>query len=322
MKLRIGVIGAGRMAQSHLDVLASMPDVEIAALASRGAERRDAACARYRIGKAYQDHREMLDREKPDAVIVAVSVADNYEVARDCLQRGVHSLIEKPPGLSSAEAANLLKIAESAKALHMVGLQRRFLSHLQTGLRLLRERGPVLGISVEAPELFGPIKEKKKFPEHVLAKWMFANGIHLLDLMCFVGGDILSVASRRYWIGETIHPDSLHTMVEFAGSCVGHYHSIWPSPGPWSLRVYGVGCKLIIEPLEEGRIVYADKTSTTLPIDPRDADFKPGLYAQDRHFLDACASKTQPGYPAANLREAVTAMRLIEDLVDPSRPWA
>jgi hypothetical protein len=49
-----------------------------------------------------------------------------------------------------------------------------------------------------------------------------------------------------------------------------------------------------------------------LPVDEVDVKFKPGLYAQNRFFLDAVKERKSIAYPASDLADAVKTMQLIE----------
>jgi len=49
-----------------------------------------------------------------------------------------------------------------------------------------------------------------------------------------------------------------------------------------------------------------------LPVDEVDLKFKPGLYGQNRFFLDAVENRRPITYPASDLADAVKTMRLIE----------
>ena len=321
-KCRVGIIGAGRMADFHLQVLTAFEDVEVVALANqRNAEKAQSVCQKYGIPKHYQDYKRMLDMEKPDAAVVAVSIVGNFEVTKECLSRGIPTLIEKPPGITVEETMELKNIAEAKKVIHLVGLQRRFSSHIREGIRIIKERGPIHSIVVEAPERFGEIKAKNKFPEKVLKSWIFANGIHCIDMLPYIGGPVAQVvASAQAW-DETLHPDSLHALFKFENQASGHYIANWSSPGGWSVKIYGKGCRVDIQPLERGRVIYADGTEKDLPIDKKDVAFKPGLYAQDRMFIDACLKKGKIGHPAATLREGLEAMQLAEKIMSNNAGW-
>ena len=49
------------------------------------------------IGRYYTDHRTLLERERPDGVVIAMHPRLQPAVARDCLEAGAHAFLEKPP---------------------------------------------------------------------------------------------------------------------------------------------------------------------------------------------------------------------------------
>jgi predicted dehydrogenase len=112
-KARIGLVGTGWWATyAHLPALQERPDVEIVALANRGAEKLRVAAEAFQVGSTYTDYREMLDREKLDGVVVSASHHAHYEIARAALERGCHVLVEKPMVLRPSEARELLELAQ------------------------------------------------------------------------------------------------------------------------------------------------------------------------------------------------------------------
>lgn len=305
------MVGAGRMARLHLDAFKGFDDVEVVAIASPGEKRKSEVAAEYGIAKTYSSCEAMLDGESLDGVIVSPTVDYVYDISALCLKRRLHTLVEKPPGLTVAETQSLAALAREAGVCAIVGLQRRFYSHILSGLEQLKSRGPLYSVVVEAPELFTQIRDKKKFSDAVLAKWILGNGIHLIDLLRFVGGDIKHVtAVARQW-KETMCPDSYHALVEFKSGAVGQYISNWSSPGGWSLTAYGAGCRVDIKPMERGSIVFSDGKVEELPISEIDKTYKPGVYAQNRAFIDAARAGTAAAWPAVSLDEAVVTMQLV-----------
>ena len=104
-KLKIGLIGAGRMAGFHLDVLSTFNDVEIKCLVTtpKGIKRRKDICKKYNIPSNYDNVDDMLSNETLDAVFIQPSVQFVYEISKKCLEASIHTFIEKPPGLSSKQ---------------------------------------------------------------------------------------------------------------------------------------------------------------------------------------------------------------------------
>jgi predicted dehydrogenase len=69
------------------------------------------AAQAYEIRVTYSDYLEMLSKEELDGVIIATPHATHFSIARDCLERGLHLLIEKPMTLYAREAAELVRLA-------------------------------------------------------------------------------------------------------------------------------------------------------------------------------------------------------------------
>lgn len=310
------MIGAGRMARFHLEVLKAFNDVEIVALANRGQDRGKVCCEDFSIPNHYTNYLEMLDNENLDAVFSSVSVDQNFEIHKACLERGIATLIEKPPALNLEDMKTLIDLAEAKDVVHMIGVQRRFYSHILKAIELVKEKGRIYNVVVEAPERFEDIKAKNKFTDEVLAKWILANGIHLIDLMKFIGGDVANVVAIQNQWKDTVHPDSYHALVEFESGTVGQYTSNWSSPGGWSVKIYGDGCRVDIQPIESGKIYYSNGDVEDLPISQEDKDFKPGVYAQNRMFLNAVKGVGTIDYPACDLRDCLSTMKIVDKFVN------
>jgi predicted dehydrogenase len=112
-KARIAVIGTGWWATDyHLPGLRSHPDAEVTAICDPDPERLRKAAEAYEVSKTYADYKEMLAREELDGAIVVTPHATHYPIARACLERGLHLLLEKPMTLFAREAGELVRMAE------------------------------------------------------------------------------------------------------------------------------------------------------------------------------------------------------------------
>jgi predicted dehydrogenase len=121
-KARIGVIGTGWWAtQAHLPALAANPDAQLVALADTRSEAVQRAAASCGVSAIYSDYREMLAREALDGVIVCTHHAAHYEPARDCLDAGLHVLVEKPMVLYARDAYDLQARAQAKNVELMIG---------------------------------------------------------------------------------------------------------------------------------------------------------------------------------------------------------
>lgn len=121
-RARIAVIGAGWWSTTaHLPALQAHLDAELTALCDADEGRLRAAAERFAVPSVYTDVGEMLRQERLDGAIVAVYHAAHHEVARACLDAGLHLLIEKPMVLQAAHARELLDRAATKGVEIIVG---------------------------------------------------------------------------------------------------------------------------------------------------------------------------------------------------------
>lgn len=308
-KSKIAVIGAGYFAEKHLEVLKAFDDVEIAALCNSGNPRINALAEKFEIENVSNDYQKVLDKGAIDAVFVLVNAPRVAEVASECLRRGIPTLLEKPPGLSVAEARGLVEIADRTKCINMVGLNRRFYGVMQRAREAVLEVGPLVSVVVEAPERLWEFKALNHPPE-VINGLLYANSIHCIDLLRYFGGDIKEIhAMNNQWNED--QKNSFGALMRFENGAMGQYISNWTTPGGWSVTLYGMNRRVTLKPLEHGVVVDTGSAESVLPVDEVDVQFKPGLYAQNRFFIDCVRENRKPAYPAADLADALKTMELI-----------
>lgn len=121
--LRIGVIGVGNMGQHHTRVLSLIKDVDLVGVADINVERGLDIASKYRI-RFFESYLELLPHV--DAVCIAVPTRLHHQVGIDCLQAGVHVLIEKPIAANIEEAESLVNAAAESQAILQVGHIERF----------------------------------------------------------------------------------------------------------------------------------------------------------------------------------------------------
>lgn len=141
------VVGLG-FGANHARVLTELEGVHLAAVCDSDPDRLKAV-SKARGATAYADYKEMLRRERLDAVIVAVPAALHVEVGLAAIENGCAVLVEKPLAASYAEGCRLVAAAEAAGAPLMAGHIERFNPALRELRRrvLAGEAGRVLSIT-------------------------------------------------------------------------------------------------------------------------------------------------------------------------------
>lgn len=126
-KVRVGVIGAGSIAQiTHLPILSGLSEVEVTALCDIDERKLKTISQRYVIPFSTTDYRELLRRDDVDAVIIATTTDTHLPIGKAALEAGKAVLIEKPIARKTSEAIALTETAKKMNRLLMVGMNHRF----------------------------------------------------------------------------------------------------------------------------------------------------------------------------------------------------
>ncbi len=121
--VRIGVIGAGIMGERHCRVCANLPRVELVGLSDLNPERGREVAQAYETA-FFADHRALLSQL--DAVSIAASTPAHYALATECLERGLHVMVEKPITETIDQAQKLVHRADELGSILQVGHIERF----------------------------------------------------------------------------------------------------------------------------------------------------------------------------------------------------
>jgi predicted dehydrogenase len=117
------VIGVGHFGQYHAEKLARLPDSRLVAVVDINADRAQEIAARYGV-RALVDFQEIL--RDAEAVTIATPPTTHYEIARACLDAGLHVLVEKPITDDLDHASVLIRIARERGRILQVGHLERF----------------------------------------------------------------------------------------------------------------------------------------------------------------------------------------------------
>lgn len=131
-KLRMGLIGAGNIAQSaHLPAYAKRDDVEVVAVADWNIERAQQAAKTFGIPRAYASVEELLAHEQVDAVDICVWNGSHSDVAITAARAGKHVLCEKPLASTLEKALTIQQAVDEYGVTFMLAVPRRYQSDVQ-----------------------------------------------------------------------------------------------------------------------------------------------------------------------------------------------
>ncbi len=140
-KLKIGIIGAGWIADAHMDSYSRQADVDVVAVADLVPGRAEAFIEKHKLNaKAYDSHKSLIDAETDiDAVSVCTYNATHAECTIYALNHGVHVLLEKPMTVTLDEAVEVCKAEKASGKVLSVGFQPRFDENMKMIKKLVED---------------------------------------------------------------------------------------------------------------------------------------------------------------------------------------
>jgi len=130
LRMKIGIIGTGWVAQKHLGALQQIDAAEVVAIAGRNQARAHELAAPFGA-TIYESYLPMLERESLDAVFILLPPHLHGAVERACAEHVGAVLIEKPIALSLEAAQSINAHFKTAGTLVSVGYMNRYRASVQ-----------------------------------------------------------------------------------------------------------------------------------------------------------------------------------------------
>ena len=312
-KLRIAMIGAGgRALAAHYPALHDIRRAQLVAVSDLDEARLHKACDQYQIKGRYTDYRQMLEREKPDAVYAIMPPHHLYDIAATVIEMGRHLFIEKPPGVTSEQVRQLEVLAKRHKVLTGVTFQRRFAPVIRQGKKLCEKRGPVhTAHSVFYKNWVGGQPYYRGAMD-----MLTCDGIHAVDTLRYLcGGEVESVAgdSRRL-DGE--HWNIHLALVKFSSGATGVLlNNFMAGTRAFAVEIHSPGISVLANPEEGGMVLADNKREPVEMLDPFELSKSKedhrafGTYDANHHFIDCVLKGKQP---ETNFADARKTMELVD----------
>ncbi len=229
--IKIGIIGCGQVSRvGHGPAIRKDRRATIAAVADPDESNRKRFVKKFHVPNGYTDHREMLDKENLDAVVIASPPWLHCEQFRDCIEADLHILCEKPLAATLEDCSAMAKLEEKHRKVVQACHSKRF----ETGFEKIKkwlDRG-MLGQVYQASvywhyyipdftkgwlrKTFDRLKKAGIDLEKKYGTWryfdaragggdFFDHGPHYIDLLRFFFGEIESIycTTRRFYESHT-----------------------------------------------------------------------------------------------------------------------
>jgi len=293
--LRTAVIGVGYMGKFHAEKFAASNECELVATIDSDASR-----------ASETDYRPWLG--KIDAACVAVPTKLHFQVVKDCLEAGVHVLVEKPLTRTLEEADELLALARAKGLVLQVGHLQRFNPAFQA---LVAQGGKPLFIDIER---LAPFKSRVTDVDVVLDLM-----IHDLDLVLALAKAPVEQVSASGFRILTEAIDIANARIEFADGCIASVSASRVSQSPVrKLRVFRHDAYVSAD-LQEQRLrhVRRDPAGGATGILQTEQEFARAdeLQVQARAFFQAVRGRAAPLVTGEQGRQALALALQVAGLV-------
>ena len=124
--MQLALVGLGRMGSVHAKALATLPQIDVVAVADPSADARAAAAALFPSARLLAEPAEAFELDGVEACLLATPTPLHPAQVRAAIESGLHVLCEKPLSLDPAEAMELHDAATRAGRVLQLGFWRRY----------------------------------------------------------------------------------------------------------------------------------------------------------------------------------------------------
>ena len=207
-KIKIGIIGIGRMGQYHLNILRNLPDVQLVGITDIHKEKLDELSYKFDVDR-YDNYKKLI--RKCDAVFIATPTSTHYEFAKECLELNKHILLEKPMTTDLEEAKELVHISKKMDIILQIGHVERFNGAVQQLKHIIMNPFHINSTRM------GPYDPRVSDVGVVLDLM-----IHDIDIMLnLIEEDVVEVSAFGSSVFSTFE-DIATMQLAFAGGCSAH----------------------------------------------------------------------------------------------------
>ena len=242
-KTRFGLVGAGGIAQAYAQAFRETNLAQLVAIADVRTEAAE-AIAQTVHGKAYSNHRDMIDAHELDAVIVCTPPASHPDICCDLAEQHIHVLCEKPLAITSASARRMFEAAEINGVKLTMASKFRYAEDVVRAKALVSSG--ILGDIILFENVFtSRVDMSNRWnskPAISGGGVLIDNGTHSVDIMRYLFGPVAElqvVEGKRVQNLEV--EDTVRMFVKTVGGVMGNIDLSWSmnKEQPAFLSIYG-----------------------------------------------------------------------------------
>lgn len=228
-EVRVAIAGCGKVSHLHARALGKIAGARFVAALSRSRDKAECFAAPYGA-RGYAQVEELLDRERPDALIVCTPHPRHASSALPFLERGVHCLVEKPLASSLADCDLMIEAARASGCILSTVSQRRWYVPVQR-MRRAVDDGKIGAPALGTAAILGWRDQAYYASDPWRGRWEAEGGgvlvnqaPHHMDLLLWFMGPVKELSA--YW-DNLNHPfieveDTALAIIRFQNGALGN----------------------------------------------------------------------------------------------------
>ena len=315
-RTRLGIIGCGGMANSHVSRFEGLDDrMTVTAAVDIDIERAEAVAVLCSEAQAMTDYRQAL--ELVDAVLIALPHHLHHEVTVDCLNAGKHILLEKPIANTEEECLDIIRAADASGRTLMIAYCMRFDPCVVKMKELLDAKtyGDCFQLSIWTEQLTR--REPGSWicsADKLGGGQLFSHGCHYIDLLLwFMGNPVQGVhMGTNYGTPWMEKEGTSNVSMSFENGALGYHFGTWGARGTRLRYSFHAHCtdgmlefRLSSDEFEGERLLFHKDGKEEVLLSAERA--KP-TRTEMIHFLDCIDSGEEP---LTNARDSLESLRTI-----------
>ncbi len=241
--LKFGLIGAGAIAQTHLQAFEMSLLATLAGVADLRVEAAQAMAESAKC-QAFQSYEAMVEELELDAVVICTPPSTHPTIALHCLNRGLHVLCEKPFSIDQASAQAMVTAAWQNDVLITMASKFRYVEDVIKAKSIVQS-GTLGDIVLFENAFTGRVDMSQRWNSNPAVSGggvLMDNGTHSVDIMRYILGPLAEVQAVE---GKRIQglpvEDTVKLFVKSAQDVMGTIDLSWSinKELDYFLRIYG-----------------------------------------------------------------------------------
>jgi predicted dehydrogenase len=186
--VKTAIFGLGGVAERiHIPACNAVEDIQLVAGCEPVEDRRKYMQTKFNIPAVYADAQTLIEKEKPELVIIGTPPDSHKDLCLLALNSGAHVLCEKPFALSVNEADEIIAVAEKNSRLLAINTQYRYMTIYRNVQARLKngDFGRLFFLQCWQQMFHPPVFEKIQWRAELKQSTLYEFGAHALDLITF-----------------------------------------------------------------------------------------------------------------------------------------